>query len=444
MSTVRLPGAGSRRVIEPGGPFRFDGEVPGDKSISHRAALLALLADGESVLEHYAPGADCLSSLGAVRALGAEVEYDPASGTARVRSTGTVREPSDVIDAGNSGTLARFLMGILSGAGVYAVVTGDDSLRTRPMGRVLAPLESLGARFAGRMGGDRLPVAVLAGRIRSGTVQLSVASAQVKSALLLAGLFADGPTTVLEPLPSRDHTERMLRSLGVSVQTRADGSGRQVMVTGPARPGPVRMHIPGDPSSAAFLFGAAVISGGSVTVRGLGLNGTRVAFLDVLREMGATVTVEDVHEEAGEPAGDVTVGAVAALKAVRIEGERIPAMIDELPLLSAVAARAEGRTEIHGAKELRIKETDRITATVDALRTLGAQAGEYEDGLWVEGTGRLRGGEVEARGDHRIAMAFGVLGRSCDDPVTVIGAGAADVSFPGFWELVAQGPASMR
>lgn len=423
-------------MILPGGPFAFDGEVPGDKSISHRAALLALLANGESVLEHYAPGADCLSTLGAVRALGADAVRDESTGRVVIRSSGELNEPGDVIDAGNSGTLARFLMGILSGSGVYAVVTGDDSLRTRPMGRVLKPLESLGARFGGRTGGDRLPVAVLPGGIRSGEVRLAVASAQVKSAVLLAGLFADGPTTVVEPLPSRDHTERMLRALGVAVESRPEGSGMRVTVKGPVRPRKVHMHIPGDPSSAAFLFGAAVITGGRATVRGLGMNGTRVAFLDVLREMGAEVTVEGLHEEAGEPAADVTVAAGSHLHGVRIAGTRIPAMIDELPLLAAVAACAQGRTEIHDAKELRVKETDRISAMVDGLKALGCQADEFADGLWVDGSGPIQGGEVDARGDHRIAMAFGVLGRAAEGAMTVVGAGAADVSFPGFWELL--------
>lgn len=423
-------------MIQPGGPFVFDGEVPGDKSISHRAALLALLADGESVIGHYAPGADCLSTLGAVRALGAEVEYDAESATVTIRSDGRVREPDDVIDAGNSGTLARFLMGILAGTGTYAVVTGDASLRGRPMARVLKPLQGMGARFGGRGGGDRLPVAVIPSELRAGTVTLSVASAQVKSAVLLAGLSVAGTTEVAEPLASRDHTERMLRSLGVAVVSRPEGAGMRVAVTGPVRPSPVHMRVPGDPSSAAFLFGAALLTGGRATVRGMGMNATRVAFLDVLREMGADVSVDNLHEEAGEAAADVTVIASGRLRGVRIAGAKLPAMIDEIPLLATVAAKAEGRTEIHDAKELRVKETDRIAATVDGFRALGIRAGEYEDGLWIEGPHEGRGGEVDARGDHRIAMAFGVLGKSLVGSLTVHGAGAADISFPGFWDTL--------
>jgi 3-phosphoshikimate 1-carboxyvinyltransferase len=431
-----LPGWGSRRVVEPGGPFLYDGPVPGDKSISHRAALLSLLAPGTSHILHYAPGEDASTTLEAVQALGGRVSRE-SDGSVRVEGTGgRVREPEDVVDARNSGTLARLLLGILGGSATYAVVTGDASLRQRPMRRVLEPLGQLGGRFAGRLGGDRLPVVVLPNPVRAGEVRLAVASAQVKTAVLLWGLFASGETAVVEPALSRDHTERMLAAAGVRVEQRSLGVGHRVAVWGPALPQPRTWRVPGDPSSAAFVFGLAVVTGGKATVRHMGVNPLRSAYLDVLQEMGAHVEVEEPQVWDGEPVAHVTVSAPQPLRAVRVAGARIPSLIDELPLLAALAAVAHGRTEIRDAQELRVKETDRIAAMVEGLSRMGVVCGPYEDGLWVQGPARLRPAQVEAHGDHRVAMALAVLAQRSPGPVEILGAQAADVSFPGFWQLL--------
>jgi 3-phosphoshikimate 1-carboxyvinyltransferase len=433
-----LPGEGSARVVAPArAPFRFDGRVPGDKSISHRVALLSLLAEGESTVAGYAPGADCAFTLAAVRALGARVEGTAAEGLRILPPAGGVREPEDVVDAGNSGTLARLAMGLVAGAGRYAVLTGDASLRGRPMGRVVRPLAALGARIAGRAGGERLPVTVLPSPLRAGEVALEVASAQVKSAVLLAGMFTAGETAVVEPAPTRDHTERLLRAAGVAVCVEAAGAGRRVRVRGPARPRAMAWRVPGDASSAAFLFAAALLTGGEARVRDLGVNPGRTAFLDVLRAMGAEVAVEGREEWQGEPVATVTVRPGGeGLRGARVGPEGIAAVIDELPLVAALAAAARGRTEVRGAGELRHKESDRIAAMVEGLAALGVRAGEHPDGFWVEGPAAVRGGRVDARGDHRVAMAFGVLALAAEAPVEVAGAAAADVSFPAFWQVL--------
>jgi 3-phosphoshikimate 1-carboxyvinyltransferase len=414
------------------GPFVFDGAVPGDKSISHRAALLSLLAAGESTIEGYAPGADCQATLGAIAALGADVTLLPDG---RLRVVGPAQgpsEPSDVIDAENSGTLARLVCGLLAGAGRFAVLTGDASLRSRPMGRVIRPLAALGAHVVGRGGGDRLPLAILPAPMVAGEVLLDVPSAQVKSAVLLAALALDGETAVTEPGPTRDHTERMLRAAGIPVDVAVRAGGRRISLAGPARPRATAWRVPGDLSSAAFLFAAAAVTGGRAWVRGVGMNPGRSAFLDVLRAFGCDVSVEAEEDWGGEPVADVGVGA-GRLRATAVGPAGIAAMIDELPLVAVLAAQAEGRTEVRGAAELRHKETDRITAMVDGLGALGVAAGEYADGFWVEGGGRIRGGSVEARGDHRIAMAFAVLAQAASEQVRVVGAEAAATSFPGFW-----------
>ncbi len=436
--TVRLPGAGSARAVAPAHrPFEYDGTVPGDKSISHRVALLSLLADGESTIEGYAPGDDCRTTLRVVTALGAHVEE---LGPGRLRVLGPaagVREPDDVLDAENSGTLARLAIGLLAGSGHYAALTGDASLRSRPMGRVIRPLAQLGARIVGRAGGERLPVAVLPSSLRPGEVAPEAASAQVKSAVMLAGLFIDGTTTVAESAPTRDHTERLLRAAGVAVESVANGSGARVSLRGPARPRPMAWRVPGDLSSAAFLFSAAALTGGRARVRGVGMNPGRTAFLAVLRAFGCEVVVTDEEDWQGEPVATVTVGRAGPLRAAAIGSDGIAAMIDELPLAAALASAADGRTEVRGAAELRHKESDRISAMVEGLTALGVSAGEYPDGFWVEGSAQgASGGRVEARGDHRVAMAFAVLALGARGAVEIVGSGAADVSYPGFWQAI--------
>ncbi len=415
--------------------------VPGDKSLTQRALILSSLAEGESRLSGLLYGGDAASTAGALRALGAEIGELPADGgEVRVRGVGLggLRTPASVLDLGNSGTGSRLLLGVLAGSGVTATLTGDASLRSRPMRRVTEPLTRMGARFEHLADGERLPITVHGTRPLQGIEwQSPVASAQVKSAILLAGLVGGADATVIEPRQSRDHTERMLRGVGATVdEGPADAGWRVSLAARPDRLDGFDFAVPGDISSAAFPLGWAALGGGgdALTVEHVGLNPTRTAVLDVLRRMGADVDIE-LDDAGPEPVGAVTVRA-GVLRGVDIGGEEVPRLIDELPLLAALAARAEGVTSIRDAEELRAKETDRISAMVDNLRVLGVEVEEHPDGLDVQGTDRPLRGRVESRDDHRIAMAFGVLGAVGSNEIEVDDRAAAGVSFPGFWELL--------
>jgi 3-phosphoshikimate 1-carboxyvinyltransferase len=425
--------------------------VPGDKSVSHRALLFAALAEGESRLRGLLPGADCQGTAAALRAMGVAVPDLPADGS-EIRVVGVglrgLRTPDAPIDCGNSGTTARLLLGILGGARLPAVLDGDPSLRSRPMRRVTRPLEAMGSRFHEEGEPDRLPIRVLAeGEFRGGRWVLPVASAQVKSALLLAGLLSGRPVEVEESGRSRDHTERMLRAMGVPLESRqvgGDGVGARWICRVPggvARLDPLDLDVPGDPSSAAFVLalGAMGGAGGGLRVRGVGLNPTRIGFLPVLERMGVELRVEASGDDGvGEPVGNIEVRA-SRLQATTIGGPEVPTLIDELPLLAALAARAHGVTRIRNAAELRVKESDRIAVTARNLRALGVEVEEYPDGLDVHGApddSPFRGAIV-VQHDHRIAMAFGVLGALPGASVTVNDPDAVEVSFPGFWDLLA-------
>ena len=415
--------------------------VPGDKSLTQRALILASLADGESRLSGLLYGGDASSTAGALRALGAQIEQLPADGSEIVvRGVGLdgLRSPVAALDLGNSGTGSRLLLGVLAGSGVMATLTGDESLRSRPMGRVTEPLELMGARFIAGGEPGRLPITVRRARPLSSLEWRSpVASAQVKSAILLAGLVGGADVVVTEPRQSRDHTERMLRGCGVTVtEGPAEGGWRVGLVAPPDRIDPLDFTVPGDISSAAFPLAWAALGGaaGPLTVDRVGLNPTRTAVLDVLGRMGAGVTMS-VSTSAPEPVGSATVSP-GALRGVSVGGDEVPRLIDELPLIAALGARAEGVTTITDAEELRAKESDRISAMVDNLRALGVEAEERADGLEVLGTDRPLRGRVETRGDHRIAMAFGVLGAVGSNEIEIDDRGAADVSFPGFWDLL--------
>jgi 3-phosphoshikimate 1-carboxyvinyltransferase len=341
----------------------------------------------------------------------------------------SLAEPADVIDAGNSGTTIRIGSGILAAQPFLSVVTGDRYLRLRPMGRVIDPLTQMGASIRGR-DGDRLPpLCIRGGALRGIRYEMPVASAQVKSSLLLAGLYADSPVTVVEPMRSRDHTERMLAAMGAGVSR----DGNAVTVSPCGRLDPLEMTVPGDISSAAFFIVlAAVTPGSSLTVRGVGVNPFRTGVLDVLRRMGADIRHVGERVEGGEPVADLVVRG-ADLAAARVAPEEIPGLIDEVPILCVAAAFATGRTEIRGAGELRVKESDRIAAMVACLSYLGVPCGEYADGLWVEGPAALRPGRpCDSRGDHRIAMSMRILGAAAGVPVEVTDAGCIDTSFPGF------------
>jgi len=417
--------------------------VPGDKSLTQRALILASLARGESCLEGLLHGGDASSTAGALRALGVRIGELPADGSCLLVEgvgLGGLRTPERPLDLGNSGTGTRLLLGVLAGSGVRATLTGDDSLLTRPMGRVTEPLSRMGARF--EEGGEpgRLPLTVHGARPLTPLAWRSpVASAQVKSAILLAGLTGSAAVTVTEPSQSRDHTERLLRSVGATVSEEAMSDGWRVALTDPpAEISPLAFRVPGDVSSAAFLLALAAAGGAgeTLTVEGVGLNPTRTAFLDVLERMGARVRVEHSTGSWGEePVGSVTVEP-SELRAAEVGGAEIPRLIDELPLVAALGAVARGVTVISGAEELRAKESDRISATVECLRAVGVQAEERSDGLEVEGTDAPLRGRIRARGDHRIAMVFGVLGALPGNAIEVDDPGAADVSFPGFWRLL--------
>jgi len=408
--------------------------VPGDKSISHRAVLLGSLGTGVSRVRGFLHAGDTLSTVSMMRALGAEIEeVSPTELRIAGKGLHAFTEPSDVIDAGNSGTTIRIGSGILAAQPFLSVVTGDRYLRRRPMARVTAPLSRMGATILGRDGGRLPPLCIRGGRLRGIRHEMPVASAQVKSSLLLAGLYADSPVSVVEPLPSRDHTERMLAAMGAKVGREGDA----VTVEPCDRLDPLDVTVPGDISSAAFfLVLAAVTPGSSLTVRGVGVNPLRTGVVEVLRRMGADIRFAGERIEGGEPVADVAVRG-AHLAAARVAPREIPGLIDEVPALCVAAAFAAGRTEIRGAGELRVKESDRIAAMAACLSSLGIPCGEYPDGLWIEGPAAVRPGiRCDSGGDHRIAMSLRVLGAAAGVPVEVTDTDCIDTSFPGFQSLL--------
>ena len=416
-------------VVSPAGRLRGRVRVPGDKSISHRAALIGALARGDTVIHHFLRADDCLHTVSCLRALGVGIEDEGSR--LIVRGMGPRwRAPMTPLDAGNSGTTMRLLAGILAGQPFQTELTGDASLRTRPMDRIVEPLSRMGARIVASGDGRFPPLRISGGSLRGITYTLPVASAQVKSAVLLAGLLAEGPTTVVEPTPTRDHTERMLAAFGAPI--RRDGD--RVSVTAAALRGH-EVRVCGDISSAAFLLAAAAgMPGSELTIEHVGLNPTRTGFLDVLRALGAEVDVRQTGEDTGEPVGAVTVRG-RRLRGVRIGGSLIPRVIDELPVLCVIATAAEGETVISDAAELRAKESDRIAVIARGLRALGGEVEERPDGLTVYSS-RLHGGRVASAGDHRIAMAFAVAGLLAGGPVTVEGAESIKVSFPEFGRVL--------
>jgi 3-phosphoshikimate 1-carboxyvinyltransferase len=409
-------------------------EVPGDKSISHRAALFGALAEGRTEITGFLEGEDCLATIRAVRALGAEVTRK-GEGRYLVDGAGLtgLSEPDDVIDCGNSGTSARLLLGVLAGQPFTTVLTGDDSLRRRPMGRVAEPLTRMGATVAGRDGGKRLPLAITGRRpLAALTYRSPVASAQVKTALLLAGLWADGPVTVEEPALSRDHTERMLAGFGARLAV----GPQRVTITPGARLTGQPIAVPGDISSAAFfLVAAAVVGEARVTIRHVGINPTRTGVLDVLAAMGAAVQAGVPSAGGGEPVSDLVVTS-GPLAGAEIGGTLIPRLIDEIPVLAVAACVAGGVTRIRDAAELRVKESDRIAAIATELAKMGARITETPDGLEIRGGARLTGARVASRGDHRMAMALAVAGLVADGPTLVEDVDCIATSFPGFVETI--------
>jgi 3-phosphoshikimate 1-carboxyvinyltransferase len=428
--------------FDPAGPLRGSLRPPADKSISHRAALIAAMADGESQINGYLDGEDTLSTLAAVEALGADVRTERSAGgdplsppglTVWIRGVGLRGAGPATIDVGNAGTLLRLLPGWLAGQeGEEWTLDGDDSIRRRPVDRIAAPLREMGARLRCRE--DRLPPLQVSGAPLHGiTYELPVASAQVKSCLLFAGLLADSPTTVVEPVPSRDHTERMLAAAGARIERAPAGGSASAVTVSPAQrlePGPVL--VPADVSSAAFLVVAALLVPGSeVELLEVGVNPTRTGLLTILERMGAKVERDREVVADGEPIATLRVGS-APLHATDVGGTEIPLAIDELPLVALAACFAEGTTTIRDAAELRRKESDRVETVTAALRALGGEVEPTADGMVVTGTGGLRGGTVSSHGDHRIAMLGAVAGLAGAAGVEVEGMDAAAVSYPAF------------
>jgi len=421
------------------GPLRGTLRVPGDKSISHRALMFGALAVGETAIDGLLEGEDVLRTAAAMRLLGAEVTQLRA-GSWRVagRGIGGLVEPDDVLDMGNSGTAARLLCGLLAGHDFFAVMTGDASLRRRPMRRVTEPLAATGAVFHTRAGG-RLPLTVQGAEFPLPLeYRLPVASAQVKSACLLAGLCAPGITRIEEPEATRDHTENMLRHFGATVRVAELGRGRVIELDGQPELMAAPVIVPGDPSSAAFPIVAALLCEGSrLTIAGVGLNPLRTGLFATLREMGADLAVTNARTEGGEPVGDVTIAA-ASLRGIDVPAERAPRMIDEYPILAVAAAHATGVTRMRGLAELRVKESDRLAATAALLHANGVVCAIEGDDLVVQGTGGAipGGGTVATHMDHRIAMSALVLGLAAQASVHVDDGGFIDTSFPGFVALM--------
>ena len=417
--------------------------VPGDKSLTQRALILSALAEGESRISGLLFGGDAESTANALRALGAGIPQIPSDGseiTVQGVGLGGLRSPGSQLDLGNSGTGARLLLGVLSGSAVETTITGDESLRSRPMRRVTEPLSAMGARFDFLAEDGLLPIRLRGKRpLQEIDWSTPVASAQVKSSILLAGLTGGASALITEPEQSRDHTERIFRQVGVSTESRAVADGWRVeMHNPPNRISELDFRVPGDVSSAAFLLASAVLGGtaASLDIVGVGLNPTRTAFLEVLERMGAEITVEtDADDENLEARGTVS-ASLSSLTGTHVGAAEVPRMIDELPLVAVLGARAQGETSIRGAQELRAKESDRIDAVVRNLRVLGVDVEEHEDGLIVLGSDRPLKGRVEAFDDHRIAMAFGVLGAAPGNDIEVDDPHASGVSFPGFWELL--------
>ena len=415
------------RLIQPTKALKGKLRVPGDKSVTHRGLMLGTLAQGESTLYYPLKAGDSLSTASVMRALGAEITEQGEH--FQIKGVGLkLKEPGDILDCGNAGTVIRLVSGLLSGQGMFTVLTGDASLKRRPMGRVTTPLRQMGARIEGREGGKLAPLAIRGGGLTGIHYELPVASAQVKSSVLLAGLFADEDTEVVEPAPTRDHTERVFKHYGLPIEV----EGNLIRTSRAEAFGARDLTVPGDISSAAFFIVAALITPESdVTLEGVGLNPTRTGLLTVLKEMGADLSWEVTEGQDGEPVGWIRARS-SKLRGVSVDPKLIPLMVDEVPALAAAAAWAEGETHIPNLEELRVKESDRVAAIAKNLQNLGVPVEVGPDWLRIKGGSVKADGLVEPFHDHRIAMAFAVCGLSVG--VRVADAEWASISFPTFWE----------
>jgi len=429
------------KIIRAGKKWNREIPIPADKSISHRALLLTSMAEGESLIENFLLSEDCLATEKCLGKLGIRIER--TSGTSLKVSGGGLhgfKEPREVLDAGNSGTTMRLLSGILSGQDFFTVITGDASLSRRPMGRVIEPLRRMGARLDGRDGGRFSPLSIRGGGLRGIEYSMDIPSAQVKSAILLAALMAEGETILLEKQASRDHTERMLAAMGGAISCEADlsVSGRRILIKKGGPLNPAHFLIPGDFSSASFFLAAgAILPEARLSMPGVGLNPTRTGFLSILREMGGKILVSNMREAEWEPSGDLLIES-SSLHGIDVPSEIVPLLIDEIPILAVAATQARGLTRIRGARELRLKECDRLTAIAGQLQKMGARIEEFPDGLTVEGPVRLKGTRLNSFNDHRIAMALAIAALVAEGDSLIEDAECTAVSFPGFWEIIGE------
>ena len=419
-------------VIKPGGSLSGEITVPGDKSVTHRAYIFAAMARGTSRIIKPLRAEDTDNTLNAVRSLGPVIDDRDEEVSIIGEGTRSFTEPGDVIDLGNSGTGARLMAGLLAGCPFLSVLTGDDSLRRRPMARVAEPLRLMGAVIDGRAAGTLLPLTIRGGELKGLNYSSPVASAQVKSSVLIAALNADGKTTFTEPALSRDHTERMLTAMGVHIS----GEGGTLVVEGGQVPEAVTIKVPGDISSAAFfLVAGTVMDGSDIIVRNVGVNPTRNGILQLLEAMGAQISVTPLDSD-GEPMADIRVQGTGTLKGISIPEEWIPAIIDELPLAAVLAAAADGVTQLRGASELRVKESDRISTTVQMLSRAGVKVDELSDGFRIHGPATINGSVYDSHGDHRIVMSSAILSLLADDRSEIRETACVATSFPGFIKLM--------
>ena len=422
------------KIVMPSNKIEGILHPPADKSISHRAAILNSLAEGQAVITNFSAGADCISTIHCLESMGVITESSSSPGETdqiKIISPGIkhFEEPSDVLNAENSGTTMRFLLGALSVTPFLSVITGDDSLRNRPMGRIVAPLTLMGAHIVGRNKNTKAPLAITGGNLDGIEYEMPVASAQLKSSLMIASLFASEKTTIHQPAKSRDHTERMLSAMGAQFSE----IDNVIEVTPSPNLIPININVPGDISSASFWIVAAVAHpNAKIRLNNVGINPSRSAIIDILRTMGGNNSLENTRTAGGEPVADILVES-SDLTATEVGGDLIPIIQDEVPILALAACMAKGTTTIRNAEDLRNKESDRLNTTASELSNLGAKVTENTDGLSIHGTGYLNGGSARSHNDHRIAMTLGIAGLLAKNVVTVNGAEVVDISYPGFW-----------
>ena len=419
-------------IIGNTGPLMGEVITPGDKSISHRSVMLGSLAEGTSAIKGFLSSEDTLSTVNAYINMGVEINMRPDSVEIHGVGVHGLQKPVKTIDAGNSGTTARLIMGLLSGQNFTSELTGDKYLRKRPMRRIVDPLLQMGADITGENNAENLPLKIRGQKLKSIKYKLPVASAQVKSAIILAGIFAEGETEIIEPQKTRDHTERMLKHLGSPLKI----NGNSIFINPVEKLNPSELNIPSDISSAAFFIVAALINKGSeIVLKNIGLNTARTGILDILERMGGQIEIESKREECGEPVGDLFVKS-SDLKGIEIKGDDIPRTIDELPIIAVAACFAEGSTIIKDAMELRVKETDRIKAVVNELSKLGADITELEDGMVINGGQQLKGSICDSWGDHRIAMSLAIAATLSSGETTINNAECVNISYPEFFDTL--------